>query len=369
MQRLGMHIAFAHRTFRWSNEAKGVAAVHCVIVGFGPLAPARPRLLEYETVDGEAHEVGATNINAYLVNAPDVFLVNRDTPICRVPAMRFGSMPRDGGHLILDAAERDEFLSSEPEARQWIRPYTGAQEFLNGYTRYCLWLVDADPAQLRKLPLAMKRIEAVRAFRRESKAATTRNFAATPGLFCQIAQPGTDYLLVPGVSSERRQFVPIGFLPPTTVASNLVFVVPDATSFHFGVMSSTMHNAWIRYTCGRLESRYRYSKDIVYNNFPWPENPTDVQKQKIETAAQGVLDARAAHPNASLADLYDPLTMPPNLVKAHQVLDAAVDAAYGKKGIKNDAERVAFLFEQYRKYTSLLPAEPAKQSRRRSARI
>jgi len=364
--RFGFHIVFAHRTFRWSNEAKGIAAVHCVIVGFARgVSPIR-RLFEYESVDSQPHEMVANNINAYLVDAPDVFLTNRDTPICAVPGMRFGSMPRDGGHLVLDQAERDELVANDPETRQWIRPYTGAQEFIHGYTRHCLWLVDADPAELRRHKEVMRRIEATKAFRQASKAATTRRFAATPTLFCQIAQPSTNYILVPGVSSERRQFVPFGFLGPLVIASNLAFVIPDAKSFHFGVLTSTMHNAWIRYTCGRLKSDFRYSKDIVYNNFPWPVSATATQKQKIETTAQGVLDARTAHPNATLADLYDPLTMPPNLVKAHQVLDAAVDAAYGRKGFKNDAERVAFLFGLYQKYTSLLPsAQPAKRARKR----
>lgn len=244
----------------------------------------------------------------------------------------------------------------------------GAQEFINGNHRWCLWLVDAEPTELRRLPRVMERIEAVRRFRLKSKAAATRKFAAIPTLFCQVAQPCTKYVLVPGVSSERRHFVPIGFLEPSVVASNLVFVVPDALPFHFGVMSSTMHNAWVRSTCGRLKSDFRYSKDIVYNNFPWPENPTDAQKQRIETAAKGVLDARAAHPGASLADLYDPLTMPPNLVKAHQTLDAAVDGAYGKRGFRNEAERVAFLFELYQKYTSLLPPQSAVRARRARVR-
>jgi hypothetical protein len=360
MQQFGLHITFAHRTFRWSNEAPGVAAVHCVIVGFAHEGPAKRRLFDYEEVDGMPHEIAARNINAYLVDAPDVFLVNRSAPICPVPPMRFGSMPRDGGNLILTQAQRDELVGIEPAARRWIRPYTGAQEFLNGEHRYCLWLVDASPTDLRALPHVMKRIEAVREFRQRSKAETTRKLAATPALFCQIAQPDRDYLLVPRVSSERRAFVPMGFVGPDVVGNDQVLMIPEVTLFHFGVLSSTMHNAWVRYTCGRLKSDFRYSKDIVYNNFPWPESPTDAQRMKIEAAAQGVLDARAAFPGASLADLYDPLTMPPALLKAHQALEAAVDAAYDRKGFKSDAERVAFLFELYQKYTSLLPALPSK---------
>ena len=368
----GLHIRFAHRTFRWSNEAKGMAAVHCVIVGFGQRRPQTRTIFEYDDVAGEPHAVTVAQINAYLVDAPNVFLVNRDVPISGVPPMRFGSMPRDGGHLILDDDdERAALLAKEPGAERWIRRYTGAQEFLNGYCRWCLWLLEADPAQLRRLPHVMERLDLVKRFRNASNAATTRAFAATPGVFCQVAQPASPYLLVPRVSSERRSFVPMGFVAADLIANDQVLTVEGATSYHFGVMSSTMHNAWIRYTCGRLESRYRYSKDIVYNNFPWPEAPTDAQRQKIEAAAQGVLDARAAHPQASLADLYDPLTMPPNLVKAHQALDAAVDAAYGRKGFRNDAERVAFLFELYQRYTSLLPAPAAKatKGRRRVGRV
>jgi len=240
--------------------------------------------------------------------------------------------------------------------------YTGAEEFLNAGERYCLWLVGVPPNVLAKSRKLIARLDAVRRFREASKATSTKRFAATPGLFCQIAQPESDYLLVPRVSSERRMFLPIGFMPKTTVGNDQVLLIPDATVFHFGVVSSTMHNAWVRYTAGRLKSDCRYSKDIVYNNFPWPE-PTDKQRTAIEAAAQGVLDARAAHQGASLANLYDPLTMPPDLVKAHQKLDTVVDAAYGYKGATTDAARVAFLFTRYQTLTSLLPAHAAKVRR------
>ncbi len=369
--RFGMHILFAHRTFRWSNEARGIAAVHCVIIGFAQGKGGPGVIYEYEDIAGEAHAVAASSINAYLVDAPEVFLVNRSGPICAVPPMRFGSMPRDGGHLILSPEERADLVATEPQISPYILRYTGAEEFLNAGERYCLWLIGVSPSVLSRCPKTCQRLEAVRAFRLASKAATTQKFAATPSLFCQIAQLDTEYLLVPRVSSERRAFIPMGFMSRTTIGNDQVLLVPGATPFHFGVMSSTMHNAWVRYTCGRLESRYRYSKDIVYNNFPWPEAPTDKQRGAIEAAAQGVLDARAQFPDASLADLYDPLTMPPALVKAHQKLDTAVDAAYmtnsGRKGFKSDAERVTFLFELYQKYTSLLPAA-AKPKRMRRAR-
>lgn len=370
MHRYRLKIHFAHRTFRWSNEAKGVAAVHCVIVGFSQHEPAQRVIFEYDTPDGEPHAVEAQNINAYLVDAPDVFLENRPGPICAVPAMRFGSMPRDGGHLILTPAERDALVLEEPGAENWIRPYTGAEEFLNRGSRYCLWLLGATPSELRSLPKVMERLEAVRKYRLESKATSTQKAANTPGVFVQLAQPVSDYLLVPRVSSERRKYVPMAFVSSDLIANDQVLTVEGAKLYHFGVLSSTIHMAWVRYTCGRLESRYRYSKDIVYNNFPWPRDANEKQVTAIEIAAQQVLDARKKFPESSLADLYDPLSMPLNLTKAHQELDRVVDGAYGKRDFKSDAERVAFLFELYQQYTSLLPADGKKAKRSRArARI
>jgi hypothetical protein len=400
-----LHINFAHQTFRWSNEATGNAAVHCVIIGFAQQERSRKTIYEYETVVGEAHAVTATTISPYLVDAPTVLLGNRLKPVCSVPQMRFGSMPRDGGALVLSSEERDELIAADPEAADWIRPYTGAQEFLSGYTRFCLWLLGMPPSTLRRLPRVIARIEAVKRFREASKASSTRKFAATPTLFCQIAQPQSDYILVPRVSSERRRFIPMAVVTADVIANDQVMTIENGGQIELGILSSTMHNAWVRYTCGRLESRYRYSKDIVYNNFPWPdltataaspltltlsregrgdESEQAVEKRcaqaaalsaklatAIESAAQGVLDARAAHPESSLADLYDPVAMPPDLTKAHQKLDAAVDAAYfaahaadgAKKSWRNDAERVAFLFTLYQKFTSLLPLDAAKSKR------
>jgi hypothetical protein len=350
-------ISFAHRTFRWSNEAKGVAAVHCVIIGFSLSEPTSRTIYEYENIDAEPHPVAAKNINPYLVDAPNVLLENRSDPLCAAPEMRFGSMPRDGGHLVLTPEERAELIAAEPEAAQFIRHYVGAEEFLNGGERYCLWLLNADPRAVRSVREITRRLDQVREYRLASKAASTRKAAATPGVFVQLAQPVTNYLLVPGVTSERRRYIPMGFMPPEVIASNLVFVVPNAEPWHFGVMSSAMHMAWVRYTCGRLESRYRYSKDIVYNNFPWPE-PDDGQKVAIETAAQSVLDTRAKFPDATLADLYDPLTMPTELLRAHQALDKIVDATYGKpRGFKSEAERVAFLFGLYLRLASPIAAD------------
>ncbi len=371
LQRLGMHTHFAHRTFQWSNEASGKAAVHCVIVGFGPEDQAIKTIYEYEDIKGLPHAVPAKRINAYLVDAPDVLLNKRRTPICQVTEMTNGSKPTDGGHLLLDDAEKESLIKAEPQAAQWIRPFMGAEEFINKTPRWCLWLVDCAPKELRLMPEVMKRVQAVKDMRLASTDKQTQQDAGTPTQFQKIRQPTSNYLLIPSVSSERRNHVPIGFMDAQVIVSNLVYAVPDATLFHFGVMTSSMHNAFMRFTCGRLESRYRYSNTIVYNNFPWPgfagEALSDKHRTAIEQAAQCVLDSRAQFANSSLADLYDPLTMPPALLKAHQKLDTAVDAAYqpsgGKKTYTNDAERVAFLFDLYQRITSLLPAPAVKKFR------
>ena len=353
MLREGMRIEFAHRTFRWSNDAPGQAAVHCVIIGFGLAARVDKlktrRLFDYPEVEGAPVEGKAKNINPYLVDAPNVVLANRREPICDAPPIVFGSMPNDGGHLLMDDDGKTELLNVEPEAMRWIKPFLGAEEFINRIPRWCLWLEHCPPEILAKLPAVKKRVALVKAHRLASNREATKRLAATPQLFGENRQPANHYLLIPSVSSERRPFIPIGFMPAHTIASNLTLVVPDATRYHFGVLSSTMHNAWVRYTCGRLESRYRYSAGIVYNNYPWPESLTAKQRKSIEDAAQSVLDARAAHPAASLAMLYDPDTMSAaaDLVKAHQKLDAAVDAAYGWRGRHSDAERVTLLFERY----------------------
>jgi len=360
----GIHIRFAHRTFKWMNEAPGRAAVHCVIIGFGLEAPAGPRrLFEYETPDGAPHEVKAASINPYLVDADEFILLRkRRAPICaNAPPMAFGSMPNDGGHLLLSDEDKRELLRSEPRAKKWIRPLLGADEFLNRIPRWCLWLVDCPAAELKAMPAVAERVAAVRRLRAASSRPTTRELAATPMLFGEIRQPSGHYLLIPRVSSERRRFIPIGFFGPQTIASDATLIVPDATPYHFGILASTMHNAWVRYTCGRLESRYRYSAQIVYNNFPWPTRPTEKQRAQVEAAAQEVLAAREAEfdrdPATTLATLYDPDLMPPALAKAHRELDRAVDAAYAADaqalGMKTkwatDGERVAFLFALYQK--------------------
>ena len=279
----------------------------------------------------------------------------------------------DGGNLLMSDAEKEALLAVEPKASKWIRPYLMGDEFINNIGRWCLWLVDIPPAELRAMPHVLKRVEGVRAMREASIKAATVALASTPTLFGEIRQPQSKrYLAIPKVSSERRQFIPIGYLDSEVICGDKIFFVDDASLFTFGVLTSTMHNAWMRQTCGRLESRYSYSNTIVYNNFPWPgfagEPLSDKHRTAIEQAAQSVLNARAQFANSSLADLYDPLTMPPALLKAHQKLDTAVDAAYqpsgGKKTYASDAERVAFLFELYQRITSLLPATAAKNSRK-----
>jgi hypothetical protein len=368
----GIRIHFAHRTFSWSNEARGVAAVHCVIVGFGPEDRAGKVIYDYDDIKGEPHAIPARNINPYLVDAPDLVVTNRSTPICPVPAIGIGNKPIDGGHYLFTAAERDAFIALEPAAAKWFRRWLGSDEFINGWERWCLWLGDCPPHELRAMPHALARVDAVRRVRLASKSAPTRKLAERPTRFHVENIPDAPYLVVPEVSSERRTFIPIGFMQPDTLCSNLVKIVPHATPYHFGILSSTQHMAWVRTVCGRLKSDFRYSAGIVYNNFPWPVDATDKHKDAIETAAQGVLDARARFPDSSLADLYDPLTMPPALVRAHQTLDRAVDAAYvpsgGKKSYASDAERVAFLFELYQRLTSLLPAPTAKKTRQPATR-
>ena len=372
MQRMGMHIHFAHRTFQWSNEASGKAAVHCVIVGFGPQDPAVKTIYEYEDIKVIPHAVPAKRINAYLVDAPDVLLNKRRTPICDVSEMTYGSKPTDGGHLLMDDLEKNALLAVEPQAARWIRPFLGAEEFINSKQRWCLWLANCPPKELRQMPEVMKRVQAVKEMRTTSSDKQTQIDAGTPTLFQKIRQPSSNYLLIPLHSSENRQYVPLGFCNSETICGNANSMIADATLYHFSVMTSAMHNAFMRFTCGRLESRFRYSNTIVYNNFPWPgfagDALSDKHRNAIEQAAQCVLDARAQFADSSLADLYDPLTMPPALLKAHQKLDTAVDAAYqpsgGKKTYASDAERVAFLFELYQSITSLLPAPAVKKTRK-----
>lgn len=337
--RFGIHIDFAHRTFRWDSEASLKAHVHCVIVGFSIAEnKADRRLFDNGT------ERKCKNINAYLIEAPNVFIASNKKPICNVPAMTTGNRPADGGNLIIEAEDYDEFIRKEPNAKKYIKKLTGAVEYINNKDRYCLWLVGVSPSELRKMPEVMKRIEACRQDRLKG-ASDRQKLADTPTLFRETKNPCT-YIIVPAASSENRRYIPLGFLEDDTIPTNSAVIVPEAELYHFGVLTSNIHMAWMRTVCGRLKSDYRYSKDIVYNNFPWC-NPTPEQKANIEKTAQAILDARAKYPDCSLADLYDETTMPPELRKAHQANDFAVMAAYDFNRKITESECVAELMKRY----------------------
>ena len=363
--RRGVKIHFAHRTFQWSSEARGKAAVHCVIIGFALRDTDDKRIFAYEKPQAEPYEIKASSINSYLLDASDILVQARSAPLGSNPIMINGSIPADGGNLILNPDEKASLIAKEPQAELWIRPLIGADDFINSLERYCLWLVDCPPDQLRQMPLILQRVEAVRRMRLASQKMATQEKAKSASLFTENRQPiSGNYLAFPRTSSENRAYIPIGFMPASTIAANDIQMVPEAGMYEFGILSSAMHMAWMRVTCGRLESRYRYSAKLTYNTFPWPQTQTDQQKQAIENTAQAVLDARAKFPNASLADLYDPLTMPADLTKAHQKLDAAVDAAYAKRKFSGDSDRVAFLFELYQQISSPLESRKATRNKR-----
>lgn len=320
--------------------------MHCVIVGFSGVAVNVPKKL-YS--DNNVYKL-CDHISPYLTDTPTLFVESRSKPLCDVPAMRFGSMPRDDGGFVLTAEERTALIKSEPLAEKWIKPYIGATEFLNHKERYCLWLVDANPAEIMKCPTVKKRVEHVKEARLASKAEGTRKFAATPTLFCQIAQPNTNYIIVPKTSSGKRRYIPMGFMDKDTIASDLVFLIPGAGLYEFGVLMSNVHNSWMRLVAGRLKSDFRYAKDIVYNNFPWC-NPTPEQKTKVEETAKGILEARKLFPESTLAKLYDDTFMPPELRKVHQLNDKAVMDAYGftkdTEAYKSESACVTELMKMY----------------------
>ena len=327
----GCHIDFAHRTFRWDSEAKIKAHVHCVIIGFSTANNTRPKIiynLERKQIAG--------NINGYLIDSEDVFVESRSKPICEVPSIGIGNKPIDGGNYLFTKEEMQDFIKEEPQSKMYFKPWYGSKEFINRQPRFCLWLGECTPAELRKMPHCMKRVEAVRDFRLSSKSRETIKLAEKPTRFHVENMPDSTYIVIPEVSSEKRRYIPMGFMTPNILCSNLVKLVPNATLYHFGVLTSNVHMAWMRTVAGRLKSDYRYSKDVVYNNFPWCD-PTDAQKAAIEITAQAILDARNLYPDSSLADLYDELTMPPELRKAHQENDRAVMQAYGMS-IKNTTE-------------------------------
>ena len=359
-------IHFAHRTFNWKNEAKGNAAVHVVIIGFASFNISLKRIFEYDDINSLPHEIAVKNINPYLVEGKDFALVSRTKPICNVQEMMNGSMPNDDGNFLLTRNEKDELLILEPRITEYIRKFVGAFEYLNNQERYCIWLKEAQPNELKKLPHLLKRIDKVKDFRSKSTREATRKLANTPFLFGEMRQPNSSYLIAPVVSSINRKFIPIDIYTNDIIASNLVNIIPNASLYTFGVLSSFMMMTWIRNVAGRLKSDWRFTKDNVYNNYPWPDNPNDKQIKAIEAAAQKVLDARLEFPNSSLADLYDPLTMPPALVKAHNELDKAVDLAYRPQPFTSEAKRMEFLFELYEKYTAdLFTKEKPKKTNKK----
>lgn len=350
-EKYGVIIHFAHQTFKWNNDAPGVAAVYCVIVGFACVDTPRKYLYEYEMIKSEPKEKEVEHINAYLVATEDVFVENRSKPLCDVPNIVFGNMPNDGGNFLFTEAEKNQFLNDEPSAEPYMKELISAKEYLNGEKRYCLWLKGVDPSILKTLPKVLERVENVRKLRSESTRKETQGLANYPTLFGEIRQPENEYVVIPRVSSENRTYIPFSFFDREKIVGDTCLAIPNATLYHFGILQSLQHMVWVSHVCGRLESRYRYSNTLVYNNFPWPENMSDEHKKKVEECAQNVLDVRAQFPKSSLVDLYDPNTMPPELVKAHTDLDRAVDACYGKK-FPTKESRIEFLFDLYKKYTS-----------------
>jgi hypothetical protein len=322
IQDMGMKIFFACQTFRWNNDAKGKAAVFCVIIGFSHSSANNKKIY---SIDGTA--ISAKNINPYLIDAPDVYIENRLTPLCEAPEIGIGNKPIDDGNYLFSEYAMKEFIKMEPKSKKWFRPWVGADEFVNGYRRWCLWLGDCPPHDLRQMPEVMKRVSAVQKFRRASNSVPTQKIAATPCRFHVENMPKCPFIVIPKVSTAKRIYFPLGFLRPETLVSDLLFIMPNANLYHFGILSSNVHAFWVKSVCGRLGNGYRYSKNVVYNNFPWP-NSTDAQKKEIVNMAQIILDVRDYFSDASLADLYDSASMPRELFKAHQKLDRSVLKAY-----------------------------------------
>jgi len=360
-----MKIHFAHQTFKWNNEAKGNAAVHVVIVGFANFESDHKRLFSYNDIKGEPNEILVKNINPYLVEGSDSFLTSTLKPICSIPKMQSGSAARDGGFLILSDDEQKQIINSHPETESYFKRFISGDDIINNVVRWCIWFKNRNPAVVRSIPDFSERFKNVKIFREASTRPGTKKMAEFPYLFAEERQPEKDFLLIPKVSSESRKYIPIAYLTHDYIISDKTFVVPDAKIFHFGIITSAMHMAWMRCVCGRMKSDYSYSNTIVYNNFPWPENPTEKHIKAVEEAAQAVLDARAQFPDSSLADLYDPNTMPPVLVKAHQALDKAVDLCYRPQPFPSETKRIEYLFELYDKYTAGLFADSKKPKKKK----
>jgi len=357
-------IHFAHRTFKWGNEAKGNAAVHVVIIGFACYDTNEKYLYEYENIKADALVRKVSNINPYLVESADLIITKRKNPICKSPQMQWGNKPVDGGNLILNNEEKAFLIKKEPLSEKYIKRLISAKEFLNGIDRWCLWLVDIEPSELQKMPLIMERVKRVKEMREHSVDQGARELAQFPTTFRDKKNP-SQYIVIPSTTSENRKYIPMGFFGINEIAHNSCHMVANGDMFTFGMLNSEIHMSWVRHVCGRLESRFRYSNDVVYNNFPWPENPAEKQIKTVEEKAQKILDVRKEFPNSSLADLYDPLTMPAALVKAHQELDKAVDLCYRSQPFTTEAKRMEFLFELYEKYTAgLFTIDKKKKSKK-----
>ncbi|HVZ79829.1 MAG TPA: DNA methyltransferase [bacterium] len=355
----GLKIWFGYRTFPWESEAKGKANVHVVIIGFGAFE-RKPKYI-FELLDEKEGflRTEVSNISPYISEGPDTAIEERKTPISpNIPEMYFGNMPNDDGNFLLTNDEKDDLIKKEPKAKKVIRPFLSSKEFLRNIPRWCIWLKDIEPNLINDLKEIKNRIELVKKYRSESDREATRKLAAYPSLFGEIRQPKTSFVLVPRHSSENRRYIPMSYFGPENIVADSCLFLPEATYFHFGILNSTMHMAWVRQICGRLESRYRYSVGLVYNNFPWPENPNERQQEKVEEAAKAVLAARQSHPTSNLADLYDPLSMPSNLNKAHAELDREVEKCYRKEPFESDRKRFEFLFDLYLKARSPLVSEP-----------
>ncbi len=362
----GIKIHFAHRTFAWESEARGKAHVHVVIIGFANFDTPNKRIFEYH--EGNVVASAARNISPYLIEGPDLAVGARTKPLCPVPPCEYGNKPTDGGFLIIEEEDRKQFLAENPEARQYLRPLLCAEEYFHSIPRWCLWLVDASPADIRNIPGIRQRVQSVRSFRLASKKAPTREKANQPALFAEIRQPKARYVVIPRHSSETRSFIPFGYFSPNVILHDSCSCIPDATLYHFGVLSSSMHMAWVRQVCGRLESRYRYSGTLVYNNFPWPQASNDKQREAVEKAAQAVLDVRKdflpPKGEGTLADLYDPISMPHSLTQAHSALDRAVDSCYRTQPFGGERQRIEYLLDLYEKLTAPLISPSRKKQRR-----
>ncbi len=351
----GVRIHFAYRTFVWSSEARGKAHVHCVIIGFSNADIPSKRIYDLEKTENGAGRytvTDATTISPYLLANTNTLVKKRQKPLADVPEIRCGNKPTDGGYFIFTDKERKDFLKEEPGARHLFYRYTGSQEFINGDMRWCLWLENATPEELRSLPLVMERIKKVKQFRLKSSGAPTRLAAETPTRFFYQSQPNRNYILIPETSSERRKYIPMGIVSPKIISSNANWVLPSNDYYLFGVLTSAMHMVWIKTVGGKLKSDYRYSGSMVYNTFPWPVDVAEKKKSAIVSCVEKIFDIRKSYPDSTLADLYDPEAMPPDLTNAHHDLDRAVEKCYRARPFADDQERLAFLFEMYEKLTA-----------------